>query len=137
MTTTRSLGRRLLRWLPLPAAAVGVVLAGITWALLSFDAIACPDDESEGSSAAPGSPYAALVCTDDGGSFAWVWIAVAALAVVLAVVAVARDRRPLVWAVVLLVGPAALLAVLQLTIPKDCLSGRTETGDCARDREQF
>jgi heme exporter protein D len=104
---------------------------------VSVAVIACPDDESEGPSAAPGSPYAALVCVGGDGSFPWVWVAVTAAAALVAVLAVVRDRRPLLWSLVLLVGPAALLAVLQVTVPKDCLSGRTPTGDCARDREQF
>ncbi len=132
-----SLGRRLLRWLPLPAAAAGVLAGGIVWVRIWFDVVGCPDDMSEGRSAAPGSPYAAFVCADDGSSFTWLWIAVAVVAAVLAVLAVLRDRRPLVWSLALLVGPAVLLAGLQLAIPKDCATGRTETGDCSRDREQF
>ena len=34
-----------------------------------------------------------------------------------------------------LLGPTLLVGLLHLALPRDCPSGRTETGDCSRDRE--
>jgi len=36
--------RRLLHWLPLPAAGIGVLLGGITWLRIWYDVVGCPDD---------------------------------------------------------------------------------------------
>jgi hypothetical protein len=50
-------------------------------------------------------------------------------------------RRPAGWGrravqgLVLLLAPTLLGGLLHVTLPRDCLSGRTTSGDCARDRE--
>ena len=100
----------------------------------------CPQWEDEGSMAAPRSPYSRVMCAPGGEPpFVWAWYVGIALAALLVIWVVLRrsDRpgRALPWLTVALVGPSMLIGLLHVTLPRDCLSGRTETGACSRDRE--
>ncbi len=111
----------------------------------------CPAYDDEGPMAAPGSPYSRVMCraavTFEPVPMEQVELPAALLvAVVVATLALAllvwrrpriTSRRTLAAGIVgvLLVQPL-LVVVLQYALPRDCLSGRTETGECSRDREQ-
>ena len=110
----------------------------------------CPDFEDEGQMAAPNSPYSQIMCdavvtlepvpmeqiTVPGVLF----ISTAAALTVATLLVWRRprlaSRRVLVGGVigVLIVQPLVIVA-LQYTLPRDCLSGPTDAGDCGRDRE--
>ena len=100
----------------------------------------CPQWEDEGSMAAPHSPYSLIMCEPGAEPpFVWAWYVGIALAAGLVLWALRRrgDRlaRALPWLTVALVGPSVLIGLLHVTLPRDCASGRTETGVCSRDRE--
>ena len=100
----------------------------------------CPQWEDEGPMAAPGSPYSTVMCgPGTEPPFVWAVYAGLALAAGLAVFVLLRRgqrlTRALPWLALLLVGPTLLVGLLHVVLPQDCLSGRTPTGDCARDRE--
>lgn len=110
----------------------------------------CPGYDDEGPTAAPGSPYVEIMCepavTLELGPMSQ--IPVPAVLFITSAVAVTAAtlliwRRPRIAARrslaagmvgVLLVQPLVVVA-LQLALPRDCLSGRTEPGECSRDRE--
>lgn len=129
--------------LALRIVAVVTLLVGAT-AALAADLVlfthddTCPQWEDEGPMAAPGSPYSLLMCGPDDPPLVWAVYAGIALAGALSLVLlVRRPRRLVAVALVLgvLLGPAATVGVLHLTLPRDCLSGATDSGDCVRDRE--
>lgn len=100
----------------------------------------CPQWEDEGTMAAPHSPYSLMMCAPLDPPVTWsVLVSVVAAA---ALVPLLQRRRPTsgprllaVGAVGLVVAPTLVLGLLHLTLPQDCLTGRTETGPCSRDRE--
>ncbi len=110
----------------------------------------CPGYDDEGSMAAPDSPYSQVMCDPamvlELSRTTQVPIPMAllistAIAVTAAALLVWRRprmpaRRSLAAGVagVLLLQPFVVV-VLNYTLPRDCLSGRTETGECGRDRE--
>ena len=126
------------------ASRWGALVAGcllslaVDLALFTFDDT-CPQWEDEGPMAAPGSPYSLVMC-GPGVEPPWVWawyagIPVAAGLVWLAVRRARRARAAAPWLVLALLAPSLLIGLLHLTLPRDCLSGRTASGDCSRDRE--
>ncbi len=110
----------------------------------------CPGYDDEGPMSAPGSPYSQIMCEPAVTLELTRMTQVPVPAVVLVSAAIAFTaaillvwRRPRItsrWFLavglvgVLLVQPLIVLA-LQFTLPRDCLSGRTSTGECSRDRE--
>lgn len=134
MTPTRSA-----RLAALAALAVGCAVALFgDLTLYTFDDT-CPQWEDEGPMAAPGSPYSRVMCgPGDEPPFVWAWYAGVALAVVAVVPLVRRRMRPnlaKVLVVLVLIIPMSVIGLLHVSLPRDCLSGRTDSGDCGRDRE--
>lgn len=122
------------------AFVVGCTLSLLADLLLFMVDDSCPQWEDEGSMAAPGSPYSLVMCGPGvEPPFVWAWYAgvVGALVVVVLVIAQRGSRvvRALPWLALALLGPTLLVGLLHLTLPQDCLSGRTDAGDCTRDRE--
>ena len=140
------------------AAAVAWIVGGVVAAalMMRFTVVQdpCPGYDDEGTMAAPGSPYARLMC--DGKQLALapdevltvpaVLVLAGALGLLAAVVALAlarRHHRPgshrrrsvAGWLLAALVAPVVVVLLAQLALPRDCLSGRTTTGACSRDRE--
>lgn len=143
------------------AAAVAAFLVGGVLALVlvvgftAFDD-PCPDYDDEGTMAAPDSPYSTLMC--DTRPLPWMpEMETVGVPLVLAVAGIigllvafvpvalvrrgrragrpARRRTVALWlAGVLVVQPLVVLAA-QYGLPRDCLSGRTPSGECSRDRE--
>ena len=131
---------RLVAVLAAVTLVVGVLAAAVADFFLFVYDDSCPQWEDEGTMAAPGSPYSAIMCSPDSGPpFAGVLIAAGALTAVLLLWVVWRRStsviRALPWLLVALLLPTLLVGVLHLTLPQDCLSGQTKTGDCSRDRE--
>jgi len=110
---------------------------------------ACPGFDDEGPTAAPGSAYARWTCEP---ALTWepvpmeqvelpavlLLAAVVGAIVALAALVVRRRRRRVGVAWLLaacLVQPVVVGAAQGL--PRDCLDGRTDSGACARDREQL
>ena len=131
------------RAVPVLAALMLVTGSAVAFAadlvLYMFDD-SCPQWEDEGSMAAPGSPYSAVMC-GPGTEPPFVWAVYAGFALAAAVAGFVllrrRERltRALPWLALLLVGPTLLVGLLHVTLPQDCISGRTDAGDCSRDRE--
>ncbi|NYG56611.1 hypothetical protein [Nocardioides perillae] len=102
----------------------------------------CPQWEDEGSMAAPGSPYSLVMCGPGAepplvwASYAAVGLAVAAAVPLLWRRVRVRSRVAGLLVLVVLVGPVSLIGLLHVGLPRDCLSGRTESGHCSRDRER-
>ena len=135
----------------MPASRAVPVLAALTLVLGCASAVTadlvlftfddtCPQWEDEGSMAAPGSPYSQVLCgPGTEPPFTWAVYAGCALAAALVAVVLVRRRdsaaRAVPWLALALVGPTLLVLLLHVTLPRDCASGRTETGDCSRDRE--
>ena len=121
------------------ALAVGCAIAFLgDLALYTFDDT-CPQWEDEGLMAAPGSPYSRVMCgPGNEPPFVWAWYAGVVLAVVAVVPLVRRRLRPgpagVLMVLVMLI-PVSVIGVLHVSLPRDCLSGRTDSGDCGRDRE--
>ncbi len=143
------------------AAAVVAFLVGGVLALVlvvgftAFDD-PCPDYDDEGSMAAPDSPYSTLMCDARplpgmpemetvGVPIVLAVAGIIGLLVALVPVALARrgrragrparGRTVALWLVgVLVVQPLVVLAA-QYGLPRDCLSGRTPSGECSHDRE--
>ncbi len=129
----------------LGAGAAAALLVKFTW----FDD-PCPEFEDEGSMAAPGSPYAQLMCRavvtlepvpmeqiELPGSLL-IAVGLAAIAALLLVWRRPRltVRGSLTAGIIgVLVVPPLLVVALQYSLPRDCLSGRASTGECSRDRE--
>ncbi len=118
----------------------GCALAFVASLVLFMYDDSCPQWESEGPMAAPGSPYAGVMCGPGvGPPFVWAVYAGSVLAVAVAGFVLLRRRdslsRALPWLALVLVGPSLLVGLLHLTLPQDCPSGRTQSGDCSRDRE--
>lgn len=127
------------RWTALAALAVGCAVALLgDLALYMFDDT-CPQWEDEGPMAAPGSPYSRVMCgPGDEPPFVWACYAGVALAVVAVIPLVRRRLRPSLARVLLvlaLITPISVIGLLQVSLPRDCLTGRTDSGDCGRDRE--
>ncbi len=122
------------------ALLVGCALVYAADLMLFMQDDSCPQWEDEGSMAAPGSPYSVVMCGPGlDPPFVWAVYAGLALAVVVSVFVLLRRSttftRAVPWLGLVLVGPTLLVGLLHLTLPQDCLSGRTESGDCSRDRE--
>ena len=127
------------RWAALAALAVGCAVAFLgDLALYKFDDT-CPQWEDEGPMAAPGSPYSRVMCgPGDEPPFVWAWYAGVGLAVVAVIPLVRRRLRPSlarVLVVLALITPISVIGLLHVSLPRDCLTGRTDSGDCGRDRE--
>ena len=124
---------------PLSLVAGCVLVLAADLVLFMYDD-SCPQWEDEGPMAAPGSPYSAVMCGPGADPpFVWAVYAGVALAAALAGFVLLRRRGSLVraapWLALVLLGPTLLVGLLHLALPRDCPSGRTETGDCSRDRE--
>ncbi len=132
------------------ALLVGVVAAAALLVKYTWIDDPCPDFEDEGSMAAPGSRYAQLMCRAavtlepapmEQIELPWALLAGAAAGAVGAIVLVWRRPRIASRAAVVaglicvLVGPSLLVVALQYGLPRDCFSGRTDSGECSRDRE--
>ena len=135
-------GRRRAGWIfSLAVLLGGVVAAAVDFGLFVVDD-SCPQWEDEGTMAAPGSPYSQVMCGPGSEPpFAWAVVIATVVAALLAVLLV--RRAPVVRmasrlgsALVLMLVPALVVGLLHVTLPRDCLTGRTESGDCGRDREQ-
>lgn len=133
----------------LAALLVGACAAGALLVAFTVYDDPCPGYEDEGTMAAPGSPYSRIMCepavTVDLVPMSELTVpgaVLASTAAALLLAALVVWRRPrlgrrqtaLGVAGVLLVQPLLVLA-LQYALPRDCLSGRAETGECGRDRE--
>lgn len=123
----------------LAALAVGCAVAFLgDLAPYAFDDT-CPQWEDEGTMAAPGSPYSRVMCgPGNEPPFVWGWYAGVVLAAGAAVVLVRRRLRPnvaRVLMVLVLIMPVSAIGLLHVSLPRDCLTGRTDSGDCVRDRE--
>ncbi len=110
----------------------------------------CPGYDDEGPMAAPDSPYSRVMCEPtlalELGPMTEVPVPTALLissAVAVTAATMLWWRRPRMAARrslavglvgVLLLQPCVVV-VLQYALPRDCLSGPAETGDCGRDRE--
>lgn len=131
---------RAVRILAALSFVAGSTLSFLADLLLFMVDDSCPQWEDEGPMAAPGSPYSLVMCGPGvEPPFVWAWYAGVGGALAVGVLVLARrgDRvlRALPWLALVLLGPALLVGLLHLTLPQDCLSGRTAAGDCARDRE--
>lgn len=134
------------------AAVAGFVTGGfLAMALLalatSFTGV-CPDFDDEGPMAAPDSLYTNLMCPVETFPAPIVLMPAGSLGLLAALVPVGlvrRGRRPgsspangrtiAIWLVGALVMQPLVVLVAQYTLPRDCLSGRTPTGECSRERE--
>ncbi len=139
-------------------AAIGGVLVSLVLGACAVAALIvvftqvgdpCPAFDDEGPMAAPHSPYARVMCEPvvtaqllPMSEVSVPPVALAALVAGAVIAAVLVWRRPGLSRQQLLTGLAAVLVVqplmvvaLQYALPRDCLSGPTLTGDCARDRE--
>lgn len=122
----------------LAALAVGCAVAFLGGlALYTFDDT-CPQWEDEGLMAAPGSPYSRVMCgPGDEPPFVWAWYGGVVLAVIAVVPLVRRGLRPglaRVLVVLVLIIPVSVIGLLHVSLPRDCRTGRTDSGDCGRDR---
>ncbi|HSE10262.1 MAG TPA: hypothetical protein VLB29_16495 [Nocardioidaceae bacterium] len=132
---------RAVRILAALSFVAGSTLSFLADLLLFMVDDSCPQWEDEGPMAAPGSPYSLVMCGPGvEPPFVWAWYAGVGGALAVGVLVLARrgDRvlRALPGLALVLLGPALLVGLLHLTLPQDCLSGRTAAGDCARDREK-
>ena len=117
----------------------------------------CPSYDDEGPMAAPDSPYSRLMC--DGAPlpapfpagvlpFPVVLLAAGLLGLLIALAGAVSlggrrrrgaqsvlSRAGVLWLAAVLLAPSLLVLVSQYTLPRDCLSGRTTSGECGRDRE--
>ncbi|HET7689787.1 MAG TPA: hypothetical protein VFK41_05395 [Nocardioidaceae bacterium] len=123
----------------LAVLAVGCAVAFLgDLALYTFDDT-CPQWEDEGPMAAPGSPYSRVMCgPGDEPPFVWACYAGVVLAVAAVIPLVRRRLRPglaRVLMVLVLIIPISVIGLLHVSLPRDCLTGRTDSGDCGRDRE--
>lgn len=142
------------RWPTVVAALAAWFVGGcaalaLTIAFTVFDD-SCPGYEDEGPMAAPDSPYAQVMCdavvTPALTPMTQIpipavllvpWtLSLAGAAWVIVPQRRSRTRRYVAATLtgVLLLQPLLVLAA-QYTLPRDCLSGRTASGDCTRDRE--
>ena len=134
-------GRRRAGWIFTLAVLIGGLVAAVVDLGLFMVDDSCPQWEDEGTMAAPGSLYSQVMCAPGTEPpFTWAVVVGVAVAALLAVLLarrgpVARVISRLGWALVLMLVPALMVGLLHLTLPQDCLSGRTESGDCGRDRE--
>ena len=127
----------------------GCAAVALAVAFTVFDD-SCPGYDDEGSMAAPESAYARIMCepvvtlTPSPMSeipIPAVLLVTWALASTGAAWVILRQRRTstrrhiaAALTGVLLLQPLLVLAA-QYTLPRDCLTGRTATGECSRDRE--
>jgi hypothetical protein len=125
------------------AAAVVTLAVGLAVALVAF-AVAVPENcpwyDDEGTTAAPGSPYSAVLCGSTGDPV-WALLVVGLASVVLAVAVVVGARRlsqaPWIALGLLAAGPLVLMVVLTSTLPQGCLGGDDGTERCETNREQL
>lgn len=124
------------------AWVLGTAAAALVAVLLWDGAALCPDWESEGPTAAPGSPYAVVMCEPFEVPLRWSVLGVVLVSwLALLLLAVAWRRRGgrarlAASVLALVVVPPLLQLVQHELLPRDCLSGREEQGPCARDRER-
>lgn len=122
-------------------------LMSMTLSLSFYPVGLCPDFDDEGPMAAPNSPYTILMCSVETFPAPIILVFAAGLGLLAALVPVGLVRRRragsrrssrrtiVVWLVgALVIQPLVVLAA-QYTLPRDCLSGRTPTGECSRERE--
>ena len=134
-------GRRGAAWIFTLAVLIGGLVSAVVDLGLFMVDDSCPQWEDEGTMAAPGSPYSQVMCgPGTEPPFTWAVVIGVAVAALLAVVLVRRGPVALLsarlgWALVLMLVPALMIGLLHVTLPQDCLSGRTESGNCGRDRE--
>ena len=120
---------------------VGAVGAAAASLVLFMVDSTCPQWEDEGRMAAPHSPYARLMCFPDTQEPPFVLVVPLAALLVLVVLVWCLVRTPRTWpraagaALTLVMAPALIVGLLHFTLPQDCLSGPTSTGNCSRDRE--
>jgi hypothetical protein len=138
---TTGRGRRLgtfLLWLAWLVGSVGGAIGAQV--LYRYDS-SCPQWDDEGRSAAPGSLYAQLMCSDREPPFTWAVAIGIGIGLVLTIVLLRQPRRDLLGsitgALALLLVPAVVVGILHIALPRDCFSGRTDGGECARDRATF
>ena len=135
---TADTGRRALLVTGWLVGAVGAAAASL--GLFMVDGT-CPQWEDEGRMAAPHSPYARVMCFPDTQEPPFVVVVPLAAVLVLAALVWWLVRTPHTWpravgaTVTLLLAPALVVGLLHLTLPQDCLGGRSSSGNCSRDRE--
>ena len=132
--------RRRACWIFSLAVLLGTLAGAVADLGLFVSDDSCPQWASEGTMAAPGSPFSHVMCGPGEPPMIWAvaigFVAAALLAVLLVRRApVARVAARLAWAALLMLVPTLIVGLLHVVLPEDCLSGRTESGDCGRDRE--
>jgi hypothetical protein len=119
---------------------LGVVGGAAASLLLFMVDDSCPQWEDEGRMAAPHSPYSQVMCAPFTSEPPFVRVVALAGLLTLAVALwklrhVPQSRpRALGASAALLVAPALLLGLLQVSLPQSCLGGETHSGNCSRDR---
>lgn len=128
--------------LALVAAWLAGTLASATVAYVLWNqGETCLDFASEGPTAAPGSAYSAVMCGPFPVPLRWsvLWVLVASWLALLLLASAWRRRGGAARYVAALLGlllvPPLLQLVQHVALPRDCLSGREDSGSCARDRE--
>ncbi|MGA8847042.1 MAG: hypothetical protein WB471_10550 [Nocardioides sp.] len=131
------------------ALVVGLIAAAALLAKYTWYDDPCPDFDDEGMMAAPGSRYAQLMCRAavtfepvpmEQVELPWALLGSAAVAAIGVTVLVwLRPRLSRAAAglglVGVLIAPSLLVVALQHGLPRDCASGRSDAGECSRDRE--
>ena len=132
-------GRRRACWIFSLAVLLGTLAGAVADLGLFVSDDSCPQWASEGTMAAPGSPFSHVMCgpgePPSGRSRSASWSPRCSPSC-----SYVEHRSPgwqLGWRGrrSLMLVPALIVGLLHVTLPEDCLSGRTESGDCGRDRE--
>ena len=121
---------------------IGCALLGIVGAVVADVSLwanddSCPQWEDEGPMAAPSSAYSAIMCGPQDPPVVWALLIAAVAGLVVLVLGITRwrRRRGVLLGLAVVIVPSLVVGLLHLTLPKDCSSGRTETGACSRNRE--
>ncbi len=133
---------RALGWLVAGSVAVAVGLAMALAVLTGTVGPECPSYDDEGETAAPGSPYSAVLCgtLDSVPSFLGALTVLVVVAVLVAALLVGLLQRRLphagAWGLLALAAtPPLLVLALHHVLPEDCLGGPDDSNACQRDRE--